>query len=94
MSHILNLFESHFTEVLWKDVSNQQKPHEAIELSLDSEKAHRELMWRPVWSLEKTVFYTASWYHSFLQKGEVRTDDQLERYIQDAVGAGMTWVKD
>ena len=92
--HVLKLFEPHFPEMHWKDVSNRQKPHEASGLSLNSEKGSRELGWKPVWPLEKAVFYTASWYHSFMKKGEICTDDHLERYIQDAANAGRIWVKE
>lgn len=88
---MLDLFAPHCPGLLWKDVSDRRNPHEAPTLSLDTEKARAELDWRPVWTLEKAVFFTASWYHAFMQRGEIRTEEHLEQYVQDAVEAGLPW---
>lgn len=90
---VLDLFAPHCPGLRWTDVSGRQKPHEAPTLSLNTEKARAKLEWRPVWTLEKAVFLTASWYHSFMERGEIRTDEQLEQYIRDAAEAGLSWAK-
>lgn len=90
---MLDLFVPHCSGLRWKDVSDRRKPHEASALSLDTEKARSELEWLPVWTLEKTVFFTASWYHAFMQRGEIRTDEHLEQYVRDAVDVGVPWSK-
>lgn len=37
-------------------------PHEATFLYLDSSKAHRELAWRPRWTIDDALRATAEWY--------------------------------
>ncbi len=90
---VLELSAPHCPSLRWTDVSDRQKPHEAPALSLDSGKARSELHWHPVWTLEKAVFFTASWYHAFMQRGEIRTDGHLEQYVRDAAAAGLPWAK-
>ena len=93
VKQLLELLAVHFPDLKWKDVSDRQKPHEAGMLSLNSEKARRDLGWRPVWSLERAVSMTATWYFDFIKEGIIRSDEQLDDYIRDAAAGGLPWAK-
>ncbi len=93
VSHILELFASHYPELRWRDVSDRKNLHEAPFLSLNSEKAQKELEWKPVWGLEKSMYYTATWYRSFMERGDVRSDEHLKAYVTDASAARLSWTK-
>ncbi|POX91671.1 CDP-glucose 4,6-dehydratase [Mycobacterium kansasii] len=74
----------------WQQTTDPQ-PHEAGLLQLDSARARMHLGWRPVWDLEKAIHHTADWYRHWLEFGEVRSADQLDAYIADAVTSELTW---
>lgn len=74
----------------WQQTTDPQ-PHEAGLLQLDSARARMHLGWRPVWDLEKAIHHTAGWYRHWLEFGEVRSADQLDAYIADAVTSELTW---
>ncbi|VBA52222.1 CDP-glucose 4,6-dehydratase [Mycobacterium attenuatum] len=74
----------------WQQTTDPQ-PHEAGLLQLDSARARMHLGWRPVWDLEKAIHHTAHWYRHWLEFGEVRSADQLDAYIADAVTSELTW---
>ena len=46
----------------WKDISNEEAPHEANLLNLKSEKAKMLLNWESKWDFEKTLYRTINWY--------------------------------
>jgi len=46
----------------WKDTSTPNQLHEANLLSLDIDKAKRELGWSPVWDFNNSVEKTVQWY--------------------------------
>jgi len=65
----------------WKDVSDNEKLHEAKLLSLDITKAKTTLNWQPVLDLDETIKYTVEWYK--LYKCENVMDlciKQIEKY--------------
>lgn len=73
---ILNVCQSIWSgEIKVSDSKGQ--PHEAIRLTLDSQKAESLLGWTPKWSAEKAVTETLHWYKSFL-------DDQSAIELCDA----------
>lgn len=77
-------------ELRWQLTSGPQ-PHEAGLLQLDSAKAKMHLGWRPVWSIDKTIDHTASWYRRLLEAGELSSADQLAAYVADAASSGLGW---
>jgi CDP-glucose 4,6-dehydratase len=77
-------------QLRWQVASSPQ-PHEAGLLQLDSAKANMHLGWRPVWKLDEAIHHTASWYRRFLELGEVRSADELNAYVADAVTLGLGW---
>ena len=67
------------------------QPHEATLLHLDCRKASARLGWRPVWDARTTFQRTAQWYRAQHERGEVRSLQDLHRYVADARDAGMAW---
>jgi CDP-glucose 4,6-dehydratase len=49
----------------WEDRSDPKAPHEAATLTLNIDKAARDLGWEPRWPLESAVARTAAWYRAF-----------------------------
>lgn len=49
----------------WKDVSHENKPHEANLLMLDISKALQSLKWKPVLSIDEQIKLTVDWYMNF-----------------------------
>lgn len=67
----------------WRDVSANEKLHEATLLSLDITKAKTLLDWSPVWNLDETIFYTVDWYKRY--KSEAVIDictEQIQAYMK------------
>ena len=67
------------------------QPHESDWLMLDCNKAKGELGWCPVWDIDTTLRRTADWYRSLHQQAELRSLDDLQRYVADAVAMGLPW---
>lgn len=82
---------------LWPQVTwhqtNDQHPHEANLLYLDSTKSKRSLGWRPVWNLSETLAATSDWYQSYLYDKEIATVRQLEVFTQAALQQNLPWIK-
>lgn len=66
-------------------------PHEAERLTLDSSKAARDLGWRSVWTAEKALNQTSSWYQAYYTTGRVTSRNDLAQYIQDAQRLRVAW---
>jgi CDP-glucose 4,6-dehydratase len=70
---------------------------EAARLSLDHNRAVRELGWKPVWDFKNTVSNTAAWYRARHEAGADSiamlefSQDQLRCYTADASQAGTAW---
>jgi CDP-glucose 4,6-dehydratase len=63
----------------WRAFEEEQ-PHEAPALALDSSRARQLLHWKPLLDAERAVAWTADWYKST----PVLTDDQIERFMEMA----------
>ncbi len=59
------------------------KEHEANLLILDSQQAHRELGWRPLWGIETTIEKTLEWYVAHRDSGELLTDKQIREHMTE-----------
>jgi CDP-glucose 4,6-dehydratase len=92
VKEILGMLKADWPAVAWH-LADQKQPHEAKLLQLDSDKARRELAWQPVWSLEEGVAATAEWYRAWLDRGDLISREQLQRYIQLAGDRGLLWAK-
>gem|GEM_PF-3481685 len=49
----------------WEDLSNPQALHEAKLLKLNCDKAHAELHWHSVLTIDECLQMTADWYKEF-----------------------------
>ena len=78
----------------WEDKSDPLAKHEAKLLNLATDKAYHLLQWSPVWSFEKTIDATVSWYRK-AQSEKVRelTISQISEYTGDAQRAGLAWAR-
>src|SRR5579871_654591 len=55
--------------------------HEDNVLTLDSEKARRELSWRPRWGIETALEKTLEWYTTYQDTGALLTDQQIQEHM-------------
>ena len=73
------------------EIEQSAQPHEASLLYLDSSKAREAIGWRPVWSIDKSIEVTASWYRAFVEQNKVISCAQLEEYIKEAQSLDVEW---
>ena len=91
VAYVLNRLQNHWPEIQWHKTAEPQ-PHEANLLYLDSTKAHVQLGWQPVWSLDSTLEKTASWYCAFQNSQTTISTQQLTEYVEAAHKAQAKWV--
>ena len=87
---ILSKMSHYWPEMRWHE-TGKPKLHEATLLYLDSAKARSELRWEPVWKLDRALEMTADWYRGWVERGEVKTCEQLALYVQAAKDARVGW---
>jgi CDP-glucose 4,6-dehydratase len=72
---------------MWKIPSqNENAPHEAGYLKLDSAKSMTRLGWKPVYDVNTAIQKTVEWYKQFYyDNGEMckLSQDQIRKYFQD-----------
>jgi CDP-glucose 4,6-dehydratase len=93
VKEVLAALKANWPAIAWH-VTDQRQPHEAKLLQLDSAKARWQLAWQPVWSFEEGVAATAEWYLAWIERGELISRNQLERYVNAAGERGLVWAKD
>jgi CDP-glucose 4,6-dehydratase len=73
----------------WEHLQEDATMHEAPSLFLSSEKAHRQLGWRPRWDFAETVRRTAYWYRAHAEGNDARhlclDDIHAYMYCDDAI---------
>lgn len=69
----------------------EHAPHEAGSLTLDCALARSLLRWRPVWDGAPCFRHTAEWYRAYYESGEVRSREQLAKYVRQARELQLTW---
>jgi len=76
-------------EGAWQDVSDEDHPHEASLLNLDTTKVRSRLGWRPVLDTRETVEMTVAWYRACINGTDMSgfTEDQLREYEQRLIKA-------
>ena len=84
MSQIIDLFYKIWGEGKAEYDKEAPKLHEAEFLTLSSEKAMRELGWKPTWSLLQNIDRTANWYKEFYAGEDARelTLADIEAYME------------
>jgi CDP-glucose 4,6-dehydratase len=79
----------------WEDRTDPGAPHEAVLLSLATEKAWQLLGWRPVWDFATTIRQTADWYRECAARNAADTHSytraQLDHYVAAARAHGLAW---
>ncbi|HEX2543232.1 MAG TPA: CDP-glucose 4,6-dehydratase [Ramlibacter sp.] len=89
---VLEGLRRHWPALAWQ-VKADASRHEATLLHVDSGKARAQLGWSPTWDIEQTLEATAHWYASYLQGGQVRSVEQLQRFVEAAARAGSAWAR-
>lgn len=82
---------------MWRSSEPGAKRHEAKVLRLATERARRELGWKPVWNFGTTVERTAAWYQAVMTgKHSARSavEQDLKQYAADATKLGLLWTAD
>ncbi|WP_026527200.1 CDP-glucose 4,6-dehydratase [Butyrivibrio sp. VCD2006] len=66
----------------WKDLSEENAPHEAAFLRLDSSKLKRTFGWEAKWNITQAVDATAGWYKAWNLGENMRefTDSQINSF--------------
>ena len=64
VGEMVNLVIEKWGNGTWADTSDQDDPHEAKLLSLDTSKARKLLNWKPRWEIKKSINKTIEWYKS------------------------------
>lgn len=72
---------------------DENAPHEAGTLLLDSSKAFEQLGWHCVWNSRIALHRTAAWYRNFSRNGKLDTKADLNAYIEAASKEGLSWTK-
>lgn len=68
-----------------QSMSSESKLKETEVLMLNSEKAHKELDWKPEYTIEKTIQTTIQWYEDSLTIGcEKASNIQIESFLKIA----------
>ena len=88
---VVNSSKKHWENVNYKITQNSNQVHEAKLLRLDCEKANTKLNWFPVWSSEKTIAQTITWYKKFYTRKEIQTSQDLASFSNKAVELGYNW---
>jgi CDP-glucose 4,6-dehydratase len=83
------------TKPYWPDLHTVYQagphPHEAAVLRLDCAKAERNLGWKPVWNIDEALRHTAGWYRAYYEQDQLRSNEDLQSYIDAAQAAGLGW---
>lgn len=69
------------------------QPHEAGILKLDCSKARVKLKWKPVWTCDKAIEKTISWYRNYYESGNIPSHDHLDDYFSDAITKHVIWAE-
>ena len=65
----------------WKDISGNEKFHEANQLMLDISKAILKLNWKPTLSFKECIDFTVDWYLNANKNGELEfTQGQITNF--------------
>ncbi|MEH2487034.1 CDP-glucose 4,6-dehydratase [Bradyrhizobium sp. AZCC 2230] len=92
VQQVLDTIKQRWRAAQWHN-TEQVQAHEAHLLQVDSDKARQRLQWRPVWTFEEGVAATAEWYQAWLERSEIISAAQLERYIERAGARELAWAE-
>jgi CDP-glucose 4,6-dehydratase len=80
----------------WEKQGGEDEAHEAKLLNLDISKATRELGFRPVYEVQRSIDETVSWYKQVHSNSEIDAYslclDQIRQYVEDARQVRAPWM--
>lgn len=80
---LVDLFCKFWKGANWKNVAEENAPHEANFLKLDCSKIKSTFGWKPRWHIAEAIEKTVEWSKIYLQNGDVSAvmDKQIEEYL-------------
>jgi len=93
---LVERFIHYWGEGSWQDLSVKDAPHEAKLLKLNCDKAHAELHWHSVLTIDECLQMTADWYKGFYRENQNKDVyslcvEQLHTYMDKAAEKNMYW---
>lgn len=82
-SRLVDLFCSCWDGAKWKNVAEENAPHEANFLKLDCSKMKSVFGWKPRWHISEAIEKTVGWSRVYIAGGDVLAvmDKQIEEYL-------------
>lgn len=79
---LVDLFCKHWEGASWKNVAEENAPHEANFLKLDCSKIKKVFGWKPHWHIDDAIEKTVEWSRIYLQGGDIISimDKQITDY--------------
>ena len=74
--------------------SSLQRTSQLMVLKPNKLSGGNKLKWNPVWGIDLTINNTIDWYKNYYEKKIVKTDEQVENFIQDAQKNKIGWAID
>jgi CDP-glucose 4,6-dehydratase len=87
---VLDAIKQQWPSAEWCNIG-QVQAHEAHLLQVDSDKARQRMHWKPVWTFDEGVAATAEWYQAWLERGDVVSCAQLDRFVACARARELAW---
>lgn len=85
VGELLTRLSQHWPELCWRVEMQEDAPHEAAFLYLDSSRARRDLHWQSRWGLNKALEQTATWYRGVAQNSSAAPSlmaSQIDEFLQ------------
>ncbi|MCX4356809.1 MAG: CDP-glucose 4,6-dehydratase [Oscillospiraceae bacterium] len=80
---LVELFSKLWEGAKWKNVAEENAPHEANFLKLDCSKIKSTFGWKPRWHISEAIGKTVEWSKVYLQNGDISEvmDKQIKEYL-------------
>jgi CDP-glucose 4,6-dehydratase len=83
---------------IWEEIkldfpNLENQPHEDSLLRLNCSKANQKLNWFPVWDISQSIEKTINWYRKYHLENFVHTENDLEKYIEEAKIKNSCWTR-
>ncbi len=88
---VIKLLKLGWPKIEYSTEVNPKLFHEAKTLSLNCEKAHSLLGWKPIWNTKYSIEKTIAWYSDFYSEKKVNTEKDLQQFILDAQEQRVEW---
>lgn len=80
---LVDLFCDLWEGASWKNIAEENAPHEANFLKLDCSKIKSTFGWKPRWHIAEAIGKTVEWSKVYLQNGDISEvmDKQIKEYL-------------